>query len=148
MSQVGKPAPPRPRSRRNRKTGKMETFPNPEEPMVVSLNKAGLLSNHFFIRNMRANVLAQNSAATPDQYISVEIPADVSEQFKKQNEAWEYLPGHRPKNQEDGVEGFKQRSRNDHLLMCRAYGDFLKEWTGLLGERLAALGIEQVKRET
>jgi hypothetical protein len=130
-----------PLTRRDRKTGKVVTLPNPEEPMVVSLNKAGTLSNHFFIRNMRANVLAQNPQATPDQYISVEIPSDVSGQFKKQNESWEYLPGHRPKNQDDGVEGFKQRSRNDHLLMCRAYSDFLKEWLGLLGERLAALGI-------
>ena len=132
----------------DRKTGKVITMPAALEPMVVSLNKAGMLSNHFFIRNMRANVLAANPQAGPEQYIAVEIPADVSEQFKKQNEAWEYLPGHRPKNKEDGVEGFKQRSRNDHLLMCRAFGDFLKEWTGLLGERLAALGIEQAKRET
>ena len=130
-----------PLTRRDRKTGKVVTLPNPDEPMVVSLYNAGTLSNHFFIRNMRANVLAQNPQATPDQYISVEIPADVSEQFKKQNESWEYLPGHRPKNQDDGVEGFKQRSRNDHLLMCRAYSDFLKDWLGLLGERLAALGI-------
>lgn len=128
--------------RRDRRTGKVTILPAPEEPIVVSLNKAGLLSNHFFIRNMRANVMAANPKATPDQYISVEIPADVSEAFKKQNESWEYLPGHRPKKPDDGVEGFKQRSRNDHLLMCRAYSDFLKEWLGLLGERLAALGIE------
>lgn len=137
-----------PRNQRDRKTGKVISLPAPEEPLVVSLNKAGMLSNHFFIRNMRANVLAANPKATPEQYISVEIPADVSEQFKKQNESWEYLPGHRPKNQEDGVEGFKQRSRNDHLLMCRAYGDFLKEWTGLLGERLTALGLERVEENS
>jgi hypothetical protein len=129
------------RTVRDRKTGKVTSLPNPEEPLVVSLNKAGTLSNHFFIRNMRANVLAADDTAGPERFISVEIPSDVSEAFRKQNESWEYLPGHRPKNKEDGVEGFKQRSRNDHLLMCRAYSDFLKEWTGLLGERLAALGI-------
>jgi hypothetical protein len=134
-----------PRTVRDRKTGKVTALPNPEEPLVVSLNKAGTLSNHFFIRNMRANVLAADPEAGPERFISVEIPSDVSEAFRKQNESWEYLPGHRPKNKEDGVEGFKQRSRNDHLLMCRAYSDFLKEWTGLLGERLAALGIGKEK---
>lgn len=128
---------------RRNKSGDYERQPNHEEPTVVSLNKAGLLSNHFFIRNMEANVKAQDPKAAPEAYIHVDIPADVSEDFKAQNEAWEYLPGHKPKNQEDGIEGFRQRSRNDHLLMCRAYSDFLKEWLGLLGDRLAQLGIKQ-----
>ena len=134
---------------RRRVNGEMIEEPHPLEPLVVSLNKAGMLANHFFIRNMQANVTAQNKEATPDDYIRVEIPADVSEDFKKQNESWQYLPSHRPKNKEDGLEGFKQRSRVDHLLMCRAFMDFLKNWLlhpdqdiSLLGARLAELGIK------
>ena len=136
-----------PITKRDKKSGALISQPHPEEPTVVSLNKAGMLANHFFIRNMRVNVLAENPKAGPGDYISTEIPADVSEEFKRQNESWERIPGHRPKNPEDGVEGFRQRSRNDHLLMCRAYQDFLKDWLGLLGERLAALGIEQKPEE-
>lgn len=130
-----------PITKRNPKTGQMEFKPHPEEPKVINLNKAGMLSNHFFIRNMQANVLAARPDATPDQYIRVDIPADVSEEFRRQNESWDRVVGFRPKNGDEGVEGFKQRSRNDHLLMCRAYQDVLKEWLGYLGDRLADLGI-------
>lgn len=136
--------------RRNKKTGEREEFQNPEEPTVVSLNKAGLLANYFFIRNMKAAVLASNPKATAADYISLEIPDDVSEDFKQQNESWQVVPGHRGSAKDDSVDGFKPRSNNDHLLMCMAYHCFELEWKlhpnyelSLLGARLAALGIPQ-----
>jgi hypothetical protein len=140
---------------RNPRTREFEEAPHPLEPTVVNLNKAGMLANHFFIRNFQANTLAANPKALPEDYIRVEIPADVSDDFKRQNDSWQRLPNHRPKNKEDGLEGFKQRSRVDHLLMCRAFMDFLKNWLlhpsqdlSLLSARLADLGIREKTEET
>jgi hypothetical protein len=136
--------------RRNPKNGERQEIPNPEEPVVVSLNKAGLLANYFFIRNMKAAVLAANPKAAAADYISLEIPNDVSEDFKEQNESWQVVPGHRGSTKDESVDGFKPRSNNDHLLMCMAYHCFELEWKlhpnyelSLLGARLAALGIPQ-----
>ncbi len=155
---VGKPihrelnTPPvfEPVAKRDKKTGERKEIPNPEEPVVVSLNKAGLLANYFFIRNMKAAVLAANPKATKADYISLEIPNDVSEDFKEQLESWQVVPGHRGSAKDDSVDGFKPRSNNDHLLMCMAYHCFELEWKlhpyyelTLLGARLAALGIPQ-----
>ena len=136
--------------KRSKKTGEREELPNPEEPLVVSLNKAGLLANYFFIRNMKSAVLLANPKATPADYISLEIPDDVSDAFKEQNESWQVVPGHRGSAKDDSVDGFKPRSNIDHLLMCMAYHCFELEWKlhpnsdlSLLGARLTALGIPQ-----
>ncbi len=136
--------------KRNPKTGERSELPNPEEPIVVSLNKAGLLANYFLIRNMKAAVLLANPKATAADYISLDIPADVSEDFKQQIESWEVVPGHRGSTKDESVDGFRPRSRNDHLLMCAAYHCFELEWKlhpnyelSLLGARLTALGIPQ-----
>ena len=140
---------------RDRKTGERKEIPNPEEPVVVSLNKAGMLANYFFIRNMKVAVLLANPKATPADYIALDIPNDVSEDFKQQNESWQVIPGHRGSAKDDSVDGFKPRSNNDHLLMCMAYHCFELEWKlhpnyelSLLGARLAALGIPQAENKT
>jgi Phage terminase large subunit (GpA) len=144
-----------PTTRRNKKTNEREEIPNPEEPIVVSLNKAGLLANYFFIRNMKTAVLLANPKATVADYISLDIPADVSEAFKEQIESWQVVPGHRGSSKDESVDGFKPRSNNDHLLMCMAYHCFELEWKlhpnyelSLLGARLAALGIPQQENKS
>jgi hypothetical protein len=121
---------------------------HPDEPMVVELHKAGLLAFYFFIRNMKATVLKENPKATENDYIRIDIPADVSDDFKAMMESWEMIPGHKGAAKDESVDGFKPRSRFDHQLMNMAYHSFDLEWnlrpdTGLslIGERLAALGL-------
>lgn len=115
---------------------------SPQEPIVISYNKAGLLTNHFFIRDMMANVLANNPEAGLEEYIECIIPGDVSEDFKKQMDSWERV-GHLQKKTNDEVEGFRKVRKDDHLLMCRAYGDMILDWIGLLGMRLEKMGIKK-----
>jgi thiol-disulfide isomerase/thioredoxin len=129
--------------------------PNPDEPVVVELHKAGMLAFYFFIRNMKANVLKENPKATEADYIRIDIPDDVSDDFKAMMESWEMVPGHRGAAKDESVDGFKPRSRFDHQLMNMAYHCFDLEWnlrpdTGLslVGERLAALGLPSVGEKT
>ena len=110
---------------------------DPKEPVVFVYNKGGLLANHFFIRDHRANVEAHGGK----DFISVTIPGDVSQDFIEQNESWEKVSLTQTKHN-DEVEGFKKVRSADHMLMCRAYIDMLKEWSGLLGDRLSALGLK------
>lgn len=137
--------------KRNMKTGEVTEEAHPEEPRVVELYKAGLLANYFFIRNMRAEVLVQNPKATPADYIAVEIPSDVSEEFKTQIESWQVVPGHKGNAKDQSVDGFRPRSNSDHQLMNCAYQCFELEWKlhptsemSLLGARLAELGLPQI----
>lgn len=109
---------------------------DPLEPVVFVYNKAGLLANHFFIRDHKLNVEANGGK----DFILVTIPSDVSEDFISQNESWERVELKQAKHN-DEVEGFKKVRSADHLLMCRAYIDMLKEWSGLLGDRLSSMGI-------
>jgi hypothetical protein len=124
---------------------------NSEEPVVIFYNKAGLLANHFFIRDHKKFVMANGAAMKPPripepwEYIERVIPGDVSEEFKLQNESWERVPNLRPKTN-DEVEGFRKMRKDDHLLMCCAYIDLLKDLLGLLGERLAAMGLPPVNQ--
>ena len=133
--------------KRNMKTGEFSEVPHPEEPTVVELHKAGLLQNYFDIRNMKAAVTLQNPKATAADYIRIEIPDDVSEDFKKMLESWEVVPGHRGNAKDESVDGFRPRSNFDHQLMTMAYHCFELEWKlhpqhemSLLGARRASLG--------
>jgi hypothetical protein len=122
--------------------GKVKLEFDPREPVVVYYNKAGLLANHFFIRDMKANVLRNNPQATADDYIERVIPGDVSEEFKQHNESWERVQNRQQKTNDD-VEGFRKVRRADHMLMCLGYIDLQKDESGLLGDRLAQLGIRK-----
>jgi hypothetical protein len=131
--------------------GNMVELPHPDEPMVVELHKAGLLAFYFFIRNMKANVLRENPKATEADYIRIDIPDDVSDDFKAMMESWEMIPGHKGSSKDESVDGFKPRSRFDHQLMNMAYHCFDLEWNihpesnlSLVGERLAKLGLPTV----
>lgn len=139
--------------KRDPKTHEVSEIPHPEEPTVVELHKAGLLANYFFIRNMRESVLKHNKEAAAEDYIRIEIPSDVSEDFKTMLESWEMIPGHRGNVKDESVDGFRPRSRFDHQLMNIAYHCFELEWKlhpkkniSLLGERLAALGFGEIKQ--
>lgn len=116
-------------------------IPNREEPIVIFYNKGGLLQNHFFIRDHKKNVLGNNPNAERWEYIEREVPGDVSEDFKLHNEAWERVPVVK-KATNDEVEGFRKVRPADHMLMCCAYIDLLKDWCGLLGEQLSRLGVK------
>lgn len=116
-------------------------IPNPQEPVIISYNKAGLLANHFFIRDLKANVLKNNPTAQPHEYFERTIPGDVSEDFTQQNESWERVSNKQQKTN-DEVEGFRKLRNADHLFMCLAYIDLLKEQSGLLGDQLARMGIK------
>lgn len=115
---------------------------DPREPVVISYNKAGLLANHFFIRDFKANVLKNNPQAQPTDYIERVIPGDVSEDFQQQMESWERVANKQTRTN-DEVEGFRKLRRADHMFMCCAYIDLLKEQTGLLGDQLARMGIRR-----
>lgn len=115
---------------------------SPNEPIVISYNKAGLLANHFLIRDHKMNVLASNPKATPADYITREIPGDVSEEFTHQCESWERVTLTKPATKDD-VEGFQKVRDEDHLLMCLGYIDLLKDWSLILGDRLAKLGVKR-----
>ena len=125
--------------------GDVFLVPNPEEPLVVELHKAGMLANMFFIRDMRANVLKENPNATEADYIRLEIPSDVSQVFRDQLESWEIVPGHRGNAKDQSVDGFKPRTNKDHQLMNLAYHCFELEWKQLPGENISLLGARLSK---
>ena len=116
---------------------------DPAEPFIIRYNKAGLLKNHFFIREMKPNVLAANPQATPEHYIERIVPGDIGEDYLKHHAAWERDLTAKGVKKMGEVEGFKQIARGDHLMSCSTYIDLMKDLTGLLGNRLAQLGIER-----
>lgn len=113
------------------------------EPFIIRYNKAGLLKNHFFIREFKANVLQNRPSAEPGDYIERIVPSDIGEDYLKHHEAWERDLTAKAAKKMGEVEGFKQVARADHLMSCTCYIDLMKDLTGLLGNELARLGIER-----
>ena len=112
-------------------------------PYVVEYDKAGLMKNHFFIREMKQRTLDVDPNASPADYIERIVPDDIGEDYLKHHEAWERdINATALKGQQD-VEGFKKIARADHTMSCSCYIDLKKEESGLLGRRLAELGIKQ-----
>ena len=120
---------------------------DPAEPFIIRYNKAGLLKNHFFLREMKANILANHPRATPEDYIERIVPEDIGDDYLKHHEAWERDLNAKAAKKMGEVEGFKQVARADHLMSCTTYIDLMKDLTGLLGNRLAQLGIERQNTE-
>lgn len=114
---------------------------DPDEPYIILYNKAGLLKNHFFLREMKSNILAHNPKATPDQYIERIIPGDIGEDYLKHHAAWERDHTATAARKMGEVEGFKQVRRADHLMSCTTYIDLGKDICGWLGDQLARLGM-------
>jgi hypothetical protein len=136
--------------------------PDPREPLIINVNKGGMIANHFFIREHKQRVLeAEKEIAKkekrsprvvdPGEFIECVIPGDVSEDFKAHYESWIRISKPPEKNKKEivnsGVEKFMQIREADHMLICCAGIDMLKDYTGLLGDRLAQLGITQPTEE-
>jgi len=115
--------------------------------VIINYNKAGLLKNHFFLRDMKANVLANNPSATPADYISLIVPGDVSEDFKKHMESWERAARNTKLATSGEPEEFRKLGKADHLLMCLAYADMILDQCELLGDQLARLGLKPETKE-
>lgn len=127
---------------RDPKTGTVIMGEHPDEPYIIMYNKAGLLKNHFYLREMKANVLALTPDATPDQYIERIIPADIGEDYLNHHEAWERDHTALAAKKMGEVEGFKKVRRADHLMSCTTYIDLSKDLSGWLGDQLARLGLQ------
>jgi hypothetical protein len=115
-----------------------------EEPVVINYNLAGLLGNYFFIRDFASNVAANSPTGDAPAPILWEVPGDVSEEYQQQAESWERVAVKQTKTA-DEVEGFRKIRKDDHMLMCEAYIAMLLDISGLLGQRLALLGIQPEK---
>ena len=123
--------------------------PNDREPLIISINKGGMIANHFFIREHKQRIFdaAKKEGRTPDksEYIECVIPEDVSEDFKQQYESWRRAGAETKKKDGDvysGSQRFQQIRQADHMLICCAGIDMLKDWAGMLGERLTKLGTK------
>lgn len=125
-------------------------MPDEREPLVINVSKGGMIANHFFIREHKRRVLlaakAEGREVLPSDYIECVIPEDVSDDFRYQYEAWQKVGRDAKKATDEvysGQERFQQIRRDDHLMICCAGIDMLKDWSGLLGERLEKLGIKR-----
>jgi len=129
-------------------------IPDGREPLVINVNKGGMIANHFFIREMKSRVTQaakdEGREALPSEYIECVIPSDVSDDFKEQYDSWERV-GKDAKRKTDevssGAERFQQKRQRDHLLICCAGVDMLKDWAGILGDRLAELGVNKIEKK-
>ena len=74
---------------------------DPAEPFIIMYSKAGILKNHFFLREFKGNVLHNKPDAAPDEYIERVIPEDIGEDYLNHHEAWGAGPD-REGGQEDG----------------------------------------------
>ena len=119
-------------------------LPSREEPCVINYNVAGLLANLFFLREHEQNVRANNPHG---EYIKWEVPGDVSEEYKLQNEAWERTTV-TAKQTGDEVEGFKKIRKADHMTMCEGYCAMMMDIGGYLSARLASMGLRQLSEKT
>lgn len=116
--------------------------PNVDEPMVWFYNKAGLLNNLFFLRGHKATVLAKKPDAKPWEYITHDVPSDVSEDYQLQNDSWELKAGLRGRIKEQ-IEEWRQTRKDDHLLMCEGYIGMMMDMEGFIAERLTQLGVNE-----
>ena len=114
-------------------------LPSKEEPMVIQYNVAGLLANLFFMREHEGNVKANDPHG---EYIKWEVPGDVSDEYKLQNESWERTTIKQVKSN-DEVEGFKKIRKSDHMTMCEGYCAMMMDIGGFIGTRLSVLGLRQ-----
>jgi len=89
------------------------------EPVCFDYNLSGMLDNLFFLRNFEGG-------------IKWEVPGDVSEDYKLQNEAWDRTS-----------KGFEQTRADDHMLMCEGYIALMMDQSGVIASRLTALGLRQ-----
>ncbi|MDE2102235.1 MAG: phage terminase large subunit family protein [Patescibacteria group bacterium] len=111
----------------------VESVPDNREPRHWSYHKLGILKLLFFLRSHR-QIAGENG-------IKWEVPGDVSEDYHHQLESWDVVVERQGKTNQV-VEQFRQIALADHMLMCEAYIAMLMAMSGVLGRRLAMLGIQ------
>jgi hypothetical protein len=97
------------------KNDKMEYGPSNEEPRHWSIHRIGSLKLLNFLRGHKQ--LVERNGGT--DFIKWEVPGDVSEDYKKQMESWEFS-SKKKKGTNQVVEICKQRLAADHMLFCEA----------------------------
>lgn len=124
--------------------GKMEYVPASEEPLHWSIHRVGSIKLLFFLRGHQ-KLVTQNGGT---DFIKWEVPGDVSEEYKKQMESWEFKTRKKPAT--NAIEEIcRQRFQADHMLMAEAGIANLMAMSGILSQRLAQMGItESVIGET
>jgi hypothetical protein len=95
--------------------GKLEYRPSGEEPLHWSIHRIGSLKLLNFLRGHRQLVERNNET----DFIKWEVPGDVSDDYKKQMESWEFSSKKKPGTNQV-MEVCKQRLPADHLLFCEA----------------------------
>lgn len=118
--------------------GIVEQVIDPEEPKHWNIHRIGSIKLLFFLRNHRQ---ISESNGLKD-FIKWELPGDVSEEYKKQIESWEFTQRKVPATN-SMAEVCRQRFQSDHMLMCEAGIANLMAMSGILPARLAALGISE-----
>ena len=119
----------------NEKKKVMEYLPDPREPRHWSYHNIGMIRLLWFLRSHYGRVENKNDG------IIWEVPSDVSDDYKKHLSSWE-VSVEQKGPEERWVEQFKQLSKNDHLLKCEGYISMLIAMSGILGNRLAMLGVQ------
>ena len=116
--------------------------PHVDEPMLWHYNKAGLLTNLFFLRNHKTRVTQENKDAKPCDFISFDVPSDVSEDYLMQCDSWERKSATRGRSREQITE-WQQTRQADHMLMCEGYIATMMDMGGFVARRLTELGQPQ-----
>jgi hypothetical protein len=120
----------------------VEYVPAPAEPRHWNINKYGALRLYFFLRDHQTRMQQLHGAdCSADKIIYYEVPGDVSEDYKSQSESWEIQTRAMGPSKQI-VEQLVQIKPQDHLLICEAGICVLLEMSGILGQRLALLGLK------
>lgn len=101
--------------------GVMGWHPHIDEPMFWHYSNPGLLDRFHWLRSDRS-------------VVKWEVPADVSDDYKKHMESWS-LEERRVGTRKELVTEWRQVARRDDLHKCEQYIVMLMEKAGLIGER-------------
>ena len=125
---------------------KVEYRPSPEEPLHWSIHRIGSLKLLNFLRG-HAELVKKNGG---NDFIKWEVPGDVSDDYKKQIQSWEFSSKKKAGTNQI-VEICRQRLQDDHMLMCEAGIANLMSMAphpdhpalSILSVRLAQMGITE-----
>lgn len=120
--------------------------PNPQESLHWSVHRIAHIKLLYFLRGHQETVKRNNGI----EFIKWEVPGDVSEEYKRQLESWEFTTKKKPGTNQT-IEICRQRFQDDHMLMCEAgianlmsmapHPDYPQ--LSILSVRLAQLGISE-----
>lgn len=116
--------------------------PSSSEPRHWSYNKVGILKLLFFLKNHKA-IATHNGS---DDYISWDVPGDVSDEYKTHIESWQETVVPKGASREL-VSQYQQLHEDDHMLMCEAYIAMLISMSGILSNRLKKLGVKEISND-